>query len=93
LSFAHRMTRTQELEHGTDEWSCTQCARRLLLRRPPEFDKVVLERGDETVTHFGGTAGIQITGVAAFPGLTGHLPAAEREWLATHGIDWEADKT
>jgi hypothetical protein len=87
------MTRTQELEYGTEEWSCTQCSRRLLLRRPPEFDKVVLDRGDETVAHVGGTAGVRITGVSAFPALTGRLPAAERDWLAAHGIDWEADKS
>lgn len=85
------MTRTQELGHGREEWSCTQCARRLLLRRPPEFDKVVVERGDETVAHVGGTAGMQIAGVSAFP-LTGHLPAAERDWLAALGIDWETDE-
>ena len=92
MSFAHRMTRTQELGHGTEEWSCTQCARRLLLRRPPEFDKVVVERGDETVAHVGGTAGMQIASVSALPALTGHLPAAERDWLAALGIDWEADE-
>jgi len=91
LSSAHRMTRTQELGHGREEWSCTQCSRRLLLRMPPEFDKVVLDRGDETVAHVGGTAGVQITGVSASP-RTGHLPAAERDWLAAHGIAWGADE-
>jgi hypothetical protein len=87
------MTRTRALEHGSEEWSCIQCTRRLLLRRPPEFDKVVLERGDETVAHVGGTAGMRITGVSAVPAGTGELPAAERDWLAAHGIDWEADQT
>ena len=87
------MTRTRALEQGSEEWSCIQCARRLLLRRPPDFDKVVLERGDETAAHVGGMAGVRISGVRAVPARTGNLPAAERDWLAAHGIDWEADQT
>ena len=43
----HEMTVTRTLERGVEEWSCSRCARRLILRRPPEFEKIVLDRGDE----------------------------------------------
>jgi hypothetical protein len=47
------MTRTRTLERGVEEWSCTQCSRRLLFRWPPAFDKIVLDRGDEWAAHIG----------------------------------------
>ena len=58
LSIAHEMRRTRTLEHGVEEWSCTECSRRLLFRRPPAFEKVVLDRGDERATHVGGSSGL-----------------------------------
>jgi hypothetical protein len=92
LSFVHEMTRMRAPERGVEEWSCTQCARRLLLRRMPEFDKVVLERGDRSAAHVGGTGGMRITELSALPAVTGDLAAAERNWLAAHGIDWRTEE-
>jgi hypothetical protein len=59
------MTRTRTLEHGLEEWSCTQCSRRLLFRRPPAFEKTVLERGDEWATHVGSTSDLQMGAMRA----------------------------
>jgi hypothetical protein len=87
LPTAHEMTRTKSLEAGVDEWSCARCARRLLIRRPPAFEKIVLERGDEWATHVGGTGGLQVAAAGAQP-PSPDLPPQAREWLADHGIEW-----
>ena len=89
MAVPHEMTRTRTLERGAEEWSCTRCSRRLLLRRPPEFEKVVLESGDEGAMHVGGTGGLQADTVEGHPVAPGDLPAQERNWLAEHGIEWK----
>jgi hypothetical protein len=45
---------------GAEEWSCIQCSRQILLRRPPAFEKIVLDRGDEAVGHAGGGSGLAV---------------------------------
>jgi hypothetical protein len=89
----HEMTRTRTLERGVEEWSCTQCGRRLRLRRPPAFEKIVLDPGDEQAAHVGGAGGLEVRAAAASPAGLGDLPAAERRWLAEHGIAWKPDQT
>ena len=91
MSTPHQMTRTRTLEHGVEEWSCTECSRRLLMRRPPSFDQFVLDRGDEAAAHVGGTGGLQPTGARARQARPADLPDRERSWLAEHGITWEPD--
>ncbi|MDR3032070.1 MAG: hypothetical protein LBV78_03000 [Kitasatospora sp.] len=82
------MTRIAALGDGVEEWSCTRCSRRLLFRRPPEFEKIVLEPGDEQAAHVGAAGGLQVT--VAEPDLpaTGEVAAQDRDWLAEHGIEW-----
>jgi hypothetical protein len=82
------MTRTKTLWPDIDEWSCTGCSRRLLIRRPPEFEKVVLDRGDEWVAHVGSTGGLRIAAMQTRPG---DPPPDDRGWLAEHGIEWGPD--
>ena len=84
------MTRTRTLERGVEEWSCTQCSRRLLFRWPPAFEKIVLDGGDEWVAHVGGT-GLRTGAAQAGASGPGGLADADRGWLAAHGIDWEPD--
>jgi len=82
------MTRIRTLEHGVEEWSCATCGRRLLMRRPPEFEQIVLERGDEWAAHVGGAGGFQMAGIQARPSGPGSPSAADRGWLDEHGITW-----
>jgi len=89
LPAPHEMTPTSTPDHGIEVWSCNQCTRRLLIRRPPDFQKTVLEPGDEQAAHVGGTGGLRMTGVTAQPTQPRQLPAADRQWLAEHGIGWE----
>jgi hypothetical protein len=90
VSDQHLMIRTGSGE-GAEEWSCTQCSRRLLVRRPPGFAKLVLDRGDEAASHAsGGGTGLRIGGTELHAGRPPGLPADQRDWLAAHGIDWDA---
>ena len=43
----HEMILTGSTESGAEEWTCPSCSRRMLLRWPPDFDKFVLEHGDQ----------------------------------------------
>jgi hypothetical protein len=86
------MTRTKTLEPGVEEWSCTGCSRRLRIRRPPAFEKIVLERGDEWAAHVGSTGGPQIAAMNTRPAL-GELSPHAREWLEAQGIEWGRDDT
>jgi hypothetical protein len=79
------------LEHGVEEWSCTGCRRRLLIRRPPAFEKIVLEPGDEWAAHVGSTGGLQMAPNQPDTARPAELPARDRGWLADHGIEWEPD--
>src|SRR5258708_38608511 len=67
------MTRTGTPEPGVEEWTCTTCARRLLLRRPPAFEKIVLKRGDERAAHVGGTGGLRVNAAKA---MSEHRPSS-----------------
>lgn len=93
LSTPHEMTRTKTLEQGVEEWSCTECSRRLLLRWPPAFEKVVLDRGDEWAAHVGGSSGLHITAANVASPERAALRASDRNWLAAQGITWEPDDT
>jgi hypothetical protein len=82
------MTRTKAPEPGFEEWACTGCSRRLLIRRPPAFARIVLDRGDEWAVHVSGTGGLRIGTVEPRPAY-GELSAQAREWLEANGIEWE----
>lgn len=49
----HEMRLLRADETGAEEWACPTCGRRILLRWPPDYDKRVLEPGDEEACHIG----------------------------------------
>jgi hypothetical protein len=78
----HRMRRTEIWATGAEEWWCPDCGRRLLLRWPPNYAKLVLDPGDERASHTGAMAVADNSG--------GPRPALRwRRWLADNGIDWD----
>ena len=93
MSTPHEMTRTRILEPGVEEWSCTECSRRLLFRWPPAFEKVVLDRGDEWAAHVGGGGGVHVAAANVAPADKTDLRASDRDWLAAQGIEWEPEDT
>ena len=63
----HQMILSGCAESGAEEWVCPSCGRRVLLRWPPDYQKLVLERGDVTAIHVGGKGGVQVTEVVLAP--------------------------
>jgi hypothetical protein len=90
------MIPTGSAESGAEEWACPDCGRRMLLRWPPNYEKLVLERGDDTAIHVGGKGGLRIGQVAVAPAPApdpppADVPAAEQQWLRDIGIDWDGE--
>jgi hypothetical protein len=85
----HEMILEGTQPSGADEWSCPTCGRRLVMRPPPNYQKVVLEPGDESAVHVGGKGGIEVGGVAADSAISGRATEDERAWLDSIGIDWD----
>jgi hypothetical protein len=87
----HQMQRAGVREDGAEEWLCASCGRRLLLRWQPEYQKIVLEPGDEHAAHTGTTAGVQLGPPEVVgPGGPPADPGSDwRQWLADNGIDWD----
>ncbi|QXJ19748.1 hypothetical protein AGRA3207_000330 [Actinomadura graeca] len=72
---AHEMRMVGTEESGLEEWACPTCGRRLMLRWPPHYEKLVVEPGDELAGHVG-----------ALETTTGPAPGErERRWLRETG--------
>ena len=76
---------------GMEEWHCPTCGRRFLMQWPPEYQKVVLQPGDEYAIHRAGKGGVQIgppaIGKAQEPPLSEELRAALEEALKNADLD------
>jgi hypothetical protein len=80
-----------QAESGAEEWVCPTCGRRMLLRWPPEYEKLVLDHGDDSAIHVGGKGGVRVGGLVIAPTPEGDMQSAEREWLRDNGIDWDGE--
>lgn len=78
-------------ESGAEEWVCPSCGRRMLLRWPPDYQKLVLEHGDDTAIHVGGKGGLRVGQAVVAPAVAADVPAAERQWLQDNGMDWDGE--
>ena len=87
----HEMILTGSAESGAEEWACPSCGRRMLLRWPPDYEKLVLEHGDDTAVHVGGKGGLRMGQAVVAPAPTTDVPTAERQWLHDIGIDWDGE--
>jgi hypothetical protein len=84
----HEMVLAMNQVSGAEEWLCPKCGRRLLLRWPPNYEKLVLDPGDESAVHAGGKGGARIGRVTAEPIDNREQETTDRDWLRDHGIDW-----
>lgn len=82
---SHEMVLVESAPTGAEEWACPHCERRVLLRWPPRYERLVLARGDETVMHVGGKGGLRVGAMDATP--VARPDPADRDWL--RGIDWD----
>jgi len=56
----HEMRLVQRFSTGAEEWECPECGRRFIILLEPAFQKVVLETGNETAIHSGGSGGLSM---------------------------------
>jgi hypothetical protein len=85
------MILTDSAESGAEEWVCPDCGRRMLLRWPPDYEKLVLEHGDDTAIHVGEKGGLRIGQAVVTPAPAADVPTPERQWLQGIGIDWDGE--
>jgi hypothetical protein len=49
----HQLELHAVLETGVEEWVCPECGRRFLVEWPPEYNKIIIEVGDDQAIHTG----------------------------------------
>ena len=59
----HEMVLEMTHPSGMQGWYCPTCGRRILLFVPPANEMVVVEAGDQYVSHSGSTGGLRIGAV------------------------------
>ena len=85
----HEMILNGHAESGEEEWVCPDCGRRVLLRWPPDFERLILEYGDDEAVHVGAKGGVRMTGLEVNPSPSPDLSSETRQWLSNNGIDWD----
>ena len=85
----HDMVLAERTESGAEEWVCPTCGRRMLMRWPPNFERLILEHGDDMAVHVGAKGGVRITGLEVNPSPSSDLSSEARQWLSNNGIDWD----
>jgi hypothetical protein len=80
----HEMIRQEPKPPDADEWLCPACGRRFVMRWPPNYQKVVLDPGDEHAVHVGGSGGVSIGPIEVSPAAS---EDSWRRWLREHGVD------
>lgn len=68
---SHKLILVQKYKSGAEEWFCPTCGRRFILQWSPEYQRVVLEAGDETSIHNTGRGAMIV-----------YRPQEEDPWLA-----------
>jgi hypothetical protein len=83
----HEMILEETRPSGDEVWSCPECGRRSVMRWLPDYERIVLEPGDERVIHVGGTGGVRTGKVELVADVA--LPSSDEDWtrwLHDHGI-------
>ncbi len=48
---SHKLNLVKRYESGAEEWYCPTCGRRFIIQWTPEYQRVILEMGDEAAIH------------------------------------------
>ena len=56
----HVMVLESTQSSGTEEWYCPTCGRRFLLSWPPDYQRIILNAGDEAAGHSGAKGGFSM---------------------------------
>jgi hypothetical protein len=87
----HEMILSGRAESGAEEWYCPACERRILLRWPPDFEKLVLEHGDDAAIHVGGKGGLRVRDATVASATAESACDPDVQWLRDNGIDWDGE--
>jgi len=87
----HEMILEKTQPSGAEEWHCPTCGRRILLQVPPANEMIIVEAGDQSASHSGGTGGLQVgpvQGVQRDKELGGVSEESLRPWIkAVENLD------
>ena len=61
----HEMTLMGHAESGAEEWLCSICGRRMLMRWEPESDTLVFEFGNDAAVHYGTRGALRLEDLVA----------------------------
>jgi hypothetical protein len=91
----HEMVHKGTDPSGAEEWLCQECGRHFVIRWPPNYDRLVLQPGDESAAHFGSKGDavlrhIQVSPTSNEPSAAPDDEDAWRRWLRKNGIDWDS---
>ncbi len=89
MSDKHEMVLVGPAESGAEEWACPTCGRRMLLRWPPNYERLVLNHGDVSVVHVGGKGGVRVSGIGVSQAPARDVREEDLQWLQESGIDWD----
>ena len=70
----HKMVLIASHKSGADEWYCPTCGRRFLMKWPPNYQRTILEAGDETAVHCGSSGELEIQAAQLCPEEAGSSP-------------------
>jgi hypothetical protein len=83
----HTMVLAKTYPSGAEEWCCPECHRRFVVQWTPEYQKTILEMGDEFAVHNTGKGEMIVRSPQADPWLAPWL-----DWLDKNNFEgyWEA---
>jgi hypothetical protein len=82
----HKMLLAKTYPSGAEEWCCPVCGRRFVVQWTPEYQKTILEMGDEFAIHNTGKGAMIVSSPQSDPWLTPWLDWLERSNFEGH---WE----
>lgn len=87
----HEMQVDTKYSSGDELWRCPTCGRQFLLSYPPAYKKIILDAGDESAIHSGGTGGLSVGQLRASEIEELELPESIRSSLEKILKDFDLD--
>jgi len=87
----HKMVLAKTYASGAEEWYCPTCGRRFIVQWAPEYQKAILELGDESVIHNTGKGAMIISQKQSDPWLIPWLDWLDKSNFESHWEDASID--
>jgi transposase-like protein len=82
----HELSLNGPVENGVAEWICHLCGRKLLVSSEPEFSRIVVVTGNDTVQHVAIVDNKRVVSVGIKK--TAAL-SPDTRWALDNGIEWD----